>query len=237
MIKIGYLGVPENDGGQLGLELLEECKPTPIGLHGGVLSRCPATKGYHMNTFEVKCPFDLEFTITRSEEEKETGDWSWVINPDKTTFDLTDMFWDSNQILNFSPDGTTVQVMTHPGWGFVSDTPNTIMLQHTNGIDINPQTVTGQIDIYNWPDRPLSVAYYLDTGKDEQTFTLKRGQPWYRLTFFTPGLDTVKLVRMEKRPDFLENTRNKSKLALIRYLNWRKIFTDFGNSRPKKLIP
>ena len=76
-----------------------------------------------MNTFEVKCPFDLEFTITRSEEEKETGDWSWVINPDKTTFDLTDMFWDSNQILNFSPDGTTVQVMTHPGWGFVSDTP------------------------------------------------------------------------------------------------------------------
>ena len=236
MIKIGYLGDIENPGGILGLELLEECKPTPIGLHDGILSSCPGTKGYHMNTFEVKCPYNLEFTITRSEEEKETGDWSWVINPNKTSFDLTDAFWESNLILNFSSDGTTVQVIA-PSWSFVSDTPNTIMLQHSNGIDTNPQTVTGQIDIYNWPDRHISVAYYLDTGKDEQTFTLKRGQPWYRLTFFTPGLDTVKLVRMEKRPDFLENTTNKSKLGAVGKLNWRKIFTDFGNSRPKKLIP
>ena len=236
MIKIGYLGAPENDGGVLGLELLEECKPTPIGLLGGVLSRCPATRGYHMNTFEVKCPYNLEFTITRSEEEKETGDWSAGINPDKTSFDLNDMFWNSNQILNFTPDGTTVQVI-HPGWSFVSDTPNTIMLKHSNGIVTNPQQVTGQLDIYKWPDRQMSVGYYLDTGKDEQTFTLKRGQPWYRLTFFTPGLETVKLVRMEERPEFLKRTHNKSQLALIKYTNWRKVFTDFGNSRPKKLIP
>ena len=232
MIKIGYLG---NEGGDaVGLENLTECKPTPIKLLGGALTRCPSVRGYHMNTFEVKCPFDLEWTITR---DKTDDSWRWDINPDKTSFDLKDMFWDSNQILNFSSDGTTVQVMPHPNWGFVSDTPNTILLTHSNGIDTNPQIVTGQIDIYKWPDRLLSVAYYLDTGKDEQTFTLKRGQPWYRLTFFTPGLDTVRLVRMEKRPDFLENTRNKSKIALIKHNNWRKIFTDFGNSRPKKLIP
>ena len=237
MIKIGYLGDISNDGGILGLELLEECKPTPMKMLGGYsIKNCPSVKGYHMNTFEVKCPFDIEFTITRSEEEKETGDWSWVINQDKTTLDLDDGFWNSNQILNFSTDGTTVQVVPHPNWGFVSDTPNTIMLQHSNGIDTNPQIITGQIDIYKWPDRQLSVAYYLDTDKDEQTIRIKRGQPWYRLTFFTPGLDTVKLVRMEKRPDFLEKTKNKSKLANVKHMNWRKIFTDFGNSRPKKLI-
>ena len=237
MIKIGYLGLPENADIVLGLEHLEECKPTPIGLHDGVLSRCPGTKGYHMNTFEVKCPFDLEFTITRSEEEKEIGDYSWVINPDKTTFDLTDVFWYSNQILNFSPDGTTVQVMTHPGWSFVSDTPNTIMLQHSNGIDTNPQIITGNADIYKWPDRQLSIAYSLEDGGDEQTFTLKRGQPWYRVTFFVPELQPVTLVKMEERPLYLRNIRNKTDLTIFKNLNWRKIFNDFGNSRPKKLIP
>jgi hypothetical protein len=108
------------------------------------------------------------------------------------------------------------------------------MIQHSNGIDTNPQIITGQLDIYKWPDRPLSVAYYVE--KDTQTFTLRRGQPWYRLTFITPELDVIRLVRMYKRCDFLERTKNKSKLPVINKLNWRKIFNYFGNNRPKKLI-
>ena len=119
----------------------------------------------------------------------------------------------------------------------MSDTPNTIMLQHSNGIDTNPQIVTGQMDIYKWPDRQLSVGYSLEHIKDKHTFTLKQGQPWYRVTFFVPDLRPVKLVRMKERPLFLKNTRQKSTLTAIKKLDWRKIFTDFGNSRPKKLIP
>ena len=228
MIKIGYLG---NEGGDfLGLENLADCKPTPIELLGGALSRCPAVKGYHMNTFEVKCPFDLEWTITR---DKTDDSWNWEINPDNSTF--SDAFLDKGlEILSVDSEGKSVQVMIHPGWSFVSDTPNTIMLQHTNGIDTNPQMISGQMDIYKWPDRQLSIGYYVEKGK--QTFTLKKGQPWYRITFFTPGLDTVKLVEMTKRSEFLMRTANKSYLSAIKYLNWRKIFTDFGNSRPKKLI-
>jgi len=228
MIKIGYLGSP----GTLGLEYLPECKPTPIKLLGGNLTRCPSVRGYHQNTFEVKCPFDLEWTVTKHPTKR----YRWEINQNKTTIDMSG----ENlvpEILRFDKEGKVVQVLINPGWSFVSDTPNTIMLQHSNGIDTNPQIVTGQVDIYKWPDRRLSVAYSLENDKDEQTFTLKRGQPWYRITFFLPDLETVKLVRMEERPEFLKRTRNKSDLTVIKYLNWRKIFTEFGNTRPKKLIP
>jgi hypothetical protein len=230
VIKIGYLG---NEGGDLlGLENLVECKPTPIKLLGGALTRCPSVRGYHMNTFEVKCPFDLEWTITRDSGEGElfADNWHWEINPDNTTIDCDKGL----EILSVDSEGKSVQVMIHPGWSFVSDTPNTIMLQHTNGIDTNPQMISGQLDIYKWPDRQMSIGYYVQPGK--QTFTLKKGQPWYRVTFFTPGLDTVKLVEMTERSEFLKRTANKSYLSNIKYLNWRKVFTDFGNSRPKKLI-
>ena len=232
MIKIGYLGNAGHDrrfGSALAvsLENLTECKPTPIKLLGGALTRCPSVRGYHMNTFEVKCPFDLEWTITR---DKTDDSWRWDINPDNTTIDLDKGL----QILSVDSEGKSVQVMIHPGWSFVSDTPNTIMLQHTNGIDTNPQMISGQLDIYKWPDRQMSIGYYVEKGK--QTFTLKKGKPWYRVTFFLPDLEPVKLVKMTERSEFLKRTANKSYLSNIKYLNWRKVFTDFGNSRPKKLI-
>ena len=232
MIKIGYLG-NEGPGGRFGsalavsLENLTECKPTPIKLLGGALTRCPSVRGYHMNTFEVKCPFDLEWTITR---DKTDDSWRWDINPDNTTIYLDKDL----EILGVDSEGKSVQVMIHPGWSFVSDTPNTIMLQHTNGIDTNPQMISGQLDIYKWPDRQMSIGYYVEN--DKQTFTLKKGKPWYRVTFFVPDLEPVKLVEMTERSEFLKRTANKSYLSSLKHLNWKKIFTDFGNSRPKKLI-
>jgi len=235
MIKIGYLG-SYNDEGNIGLETLAECKPTRIKLLKGLLTSCPAVKGYHMNTYEVKCPFNLEWTVSRNVD----GTFDWEINPDNTTIDLgNNMFLYERglKVLAFDNEATVVQVLLHPGWSFVSDTPNTIMLQHSNGIDTNPQIVTGQIDIYKWVDRQLSVGYSLEHIKDKHTFTLKQGQPCYRVTFFVPNLEPIKLVRMEERPAFLKNTIQKSKLTAIKNLDWKKIFTDFGNSRPKKLIP
>ena len=73
MIKIGYLG-----SGDSILELLEETQPTNIGLLGGSVTRCPSVKSYHLNTFEVKCPFDLEWTVWREEDR-------WEVNMDNTT--------------------------------------------------------------------------------------------------------------------------------------------------------
>jgi hypothetical protein len=227
MIKIGYLGSDDPSG----LETLEECQPQNVKLlDSRYVKLCPSIKGYYMNTYEIKCPFDLEWTITH----KKDGGFDWDINTEKTSLAMMNPDIQPIDMLGMSPDGRVCQIHPHPVWSFVSDTKNTIMIQHSNGIDTNPQIITGQLDIYKWPDRPLSVAYYVE--KDTQTFTLRRGQPWYRLTFITPELDVIRLVRMYKRCDFLERTKNKSKLPVINKLNWRKIFNYFGNNRPKKLI-
>ncbi len=227
MIKIGYLSSQ-----QLGLEHLAECQPTPIKLLSGAVNQCPGVRGYYRNTFEVKCPFNLEWTVYKHKG----GGAHGKINQDNCSLDL-EKISNIESILGFDREGKVVQILLNPGWSFVSDTPNTIMLQHSNGIDTNPQIITGNADIYKWPDRQLSIAYSLEDGGDEQTFTLKRGQPWYRVTFFVPELQPVTLVKMEERPLYLRNIRNKTDLTIFKNLNWRKIFNDFGNSRPKKLIP
>ena len=225
MIKIGYLG---NEGGDaLGLENLIECKPTPIKLLGGALTRCPAVRGYHMNTFEVKCPFDLEWTVWREENR-------WEVNIENTSLS-TDSSFSLDNLFTFDKENTNVQINYRPGWSFISDTPNTILLQHTNGIDTNPQIISGMINIYDWPDRALSIGYSLT--EKVQTFKIKRGKPWYRVTFITPDLEPVKLIKMTERHPYLVRTQIKDHLATIEYQNWRKIFKYFGKTRPKKLIP
>jgi len=231
--KVGYLG----GNSILGLENLKDCQPTPVKLHSGKLARCPSVRGYYQNTFEVKCPFNLEWTVKK---DKNGNIIQWDINPDNTSIDLSEdvfIYEQGLKILGFEDEGKSVQILIHPEWSFVSDTPNTIMLQHSNGIDTNPHIISGQIDIYKWPDRQLSVGYNLEDIRDEQTFTLKQGEPWYRVSFFAPDLKPIKLVKMEERPEFLKRTQNKSSLTGLKNLNWKKIFADFGDSRPQKLIP
>jgi hypothetical protein len=78
------------------------------------------------------------------------------------------------------------------------------------------------------------VAYSIT--EKVQTFKLKRGEPWYRVTFITPDLEPVKLIKMNERHPYLVRTQNKDTLSTIKYLNWRKVFKYFGKTRPKKLI-
>ena len=221
MIKIGYIGANKN-----AQELLEETQPTNIGLLGGNLTRCPSVRGYHMNTFEVKCPFDLEWTVWREENR-------WEVNIENTSLS-TDSSFSLDNLFAFDKENTNVQINYRPGWSFISDTPNTILLQHTNGIDTNPQIISGMINIYDWADRALSIGYSLT--EKVQTFKIKRGEPWYRVTFITPDLEPVKLIKMTERHPYLVRTQRKDKLATIEYQNWRKIFKYFGKTRPKKLI-
>ena len=222
MIKIGYIGANKN-----AQELLEETQPTNIGLLGGNLTRCPSVRGYHMNTFEVKCPFDLEWTVWREENR-------WEVNIENTSLS-TDSSFSLDNLFAFDKENTNVQINYRPGWSFISDTPNTILLQHTNGIDTNPQIISGMINIYDWADRALSIGYSLT--EKVQTFKIKRGEPWYRVTFITPDLEPVKLIKMTERHPYLVRTQIKDHLATIEYQNWRKIFKYFGKTRPKKLIP
>ena len=222
MIKIGYIGADKN-----AQELLEETQPTNIGLLGGNVTRCPSVKSYHMNTFEVKCPFDLEWTVWREENR-------WEVNLDNTSLSTDTSDFSLDNLFTFDKESTNVQINYRPGWSFISDTPNTILLQHTNGIDTNPQIISGMINIYDWADRALSIGYSIT--KEVQTFKLNRGEPWYRVTFITPDLEPVKLIKMTERSPYLVRIQRKDKLATIEYQNWRKIFKYFGKTRPKKLI-
>tara|TARA_Y100001936_G_scaffold229637_1_gene251992 strand:+ start:401 stop:1108 length:708 start_codon:yes stop_codon:yes gene_type:complete len=232
MIKIGYLNDPSvSEFESVGTSIcnMEETQPKKVkGVDSQYTKFCPSIKTYYENTFEVKCPFDLEFKV----EHKDSGEWNWeIIN---TTINIPNQYFNPEEILNFSPDGKVVQIYPNPNWSFISDTENVILMQHTNGIDTNPQIVTGWLDIYKWPDRPLSIAYNIH--KSIQTIKIKKGQPWYRLTFITPEFESVKLIRMYERCSFLLNTKNKSKMAVINKLNWKKVFNWFGNTRPKRLI-
>ena len=221
MVKIGYLGCNENP-----LELLEETQPVNIGLLGGNLKRCPSVKSYHMNTFEVKCPFDVEWTVWREENR-------WEINMENTTLRQGGNF-NLEHLFTFDQECTNCQINFKPMWSFVSDTPNTILLLHTNGVDTNPQMISGMFDIYDWADRAISMAYPIT--KKVQTFKLKRGEPWYRVTFITPDLEPVKLIKMTERHPYLVRTQSKETLSTLKYLNWKKVFKYFGKTRPKKLI-
>ena len=156
MIDIGYLNDSEQSefaSTTTSICNLEEVQPTRINpIDSEYIKYCPSVKTFYANTFEVRCPFDLEFTIQKNGD----GTWNWNINGDKTTIDL--QRFTGEDILNFTSDGKVVQIYPNPRWSFVSDTKYVILLQHSNGISTNPPIISGQLDIYKWPDRPLSVG-------------------------------------------------------------------------------
>ena len=78
------------------------------------------------------------------------GKWAWEQPPQFTSFEE-------------AADATMQRMFTN------KNTKNVIMIQHTNGITTNPPIISGQIDIYKWPDRPLSIGYYMN--KKSQTFS------------------------------------------------------------------
>ena len=166
MIDIGYLN--DSDQSEFAATTtsicnLEEVQPTRVNpIDSEYIKYCPSVKTFYANTFEVRCPFDLEFTIQKNGD----GTWNWNINGDKTTIDL--QRFTGEDILNFTSDGKVVQIYPNPRWSFVSDTKNVILLQHSNGITTNPPIISGQLDIYKWPDRPLSVGYLI--SKNLQIF-------------------------------------------------------------------
>ena len=87
MIDIGYLNDSEQSEFSSRITAicnLEEVQPTkvsPIDSEYVVLS---INKDIMQNTFEVRCPFDLEFTIQHNGD----GTWNWNINKDRSTFIL-----------------------------------------------------------------------------------------------------------------------------------------------------
>ena len=229
MIKIGYLvsGHSKDEDLSSSLSYLDDAQPKRVEpIDDDELKYCPSVRTYYANTFEVKCPYDLQFSVDQSNKGT------------KYTIDSTNLdfgHFSPDQMLKFGEGGKSVQIYPMPLWSFVSDTPNVFLILHSDGITTNPQIISAWLDIYKWPDRPLNVAYR--THLKNQTIKLKKNEPLYRISFLTPDLESVKLVRMYERKGFLKETKNKVYLSgLLRGNNWKRIFNNFGKSRPKKLI-
>ena len=174
----------------------------------------------------------LEWKVIRNED----NTYEWTINMDTTTLAMSPN-GDINPegVLNFTNDGASVQMRPCPNYSFVSDTKNVILLQHMALPSQNPPILAGMIDIYKWPDRSISVGYEVPVG--ESYFSVKKGEPWYYLTFITPDQESVKLVRqLKKRHPFLEKANGKERMSAFFKLNWKEQFDWFGKTRPKKLI-
>ena len=83
MIDIGYLTDPRYDISAICN--LEEVEPTKVEqIDAQFIKFCPAVKTLYANTFEIKCPFDLEWTIKFEDD----GRFNWQLPSDKTTINL-----------------------------------------------------------------------------------------------------------------------------------------------------
>jgi len=229
MIKIGYYHPEDNKSPD---EFLMGCTPERVPQSDSdFLRRCPSTSVYRKNTFVVRAPYTLEFEV----ESDGKGQYQWQIDMESTTLAMSPNGEVNPQgVLNFTPDGLSVQTRPCPNYSYVSDTKGVILLQHMALPSKNPPIINGMIDIYKWPDRALSVGYELPVGKT--SFSIKKGEPWYFITFITPEQETVKLVRQIKRHPFLLKSNGKDRMSAFFKLNWREQFNFFGKMRPKKLI-
>jgi len=230
MIKIGMFLPPMEH--RSSVEMVEGVLPEKVEpLDSDMLRRCPSITDYYKNTYVVRAPYTLEFEVVRNEDDS----YEWQIDMETTTLAFPPHGGaDPQASLSFTPDGASVQIRPFPSFSFVSDTKDVVLLQHTNGVTVNSQIISGVIDIYKWPDRALSVAYPIHKGHN--TVTIKKGEPWFFLTFITPDLEPVKVVQMDERHPFLEKTKGKENMSKYFKLSWRKQFNYFGRIRPKKLL-
>ena len=225
MIKIGYIGSAD----PVGIELLPESQPKRADqLTNEFIKNCPGISNYYKNTFVIHAPYTLEYTVSKNAD----GSLWWEIHPENTTLSIGSPTFPTEDIVQIQGDAFA-QINPRPQWGFISDTPNVYLLQHTNGITTNPQIVSGMFDIYKWPDRAVSVAYPVEIGKRVR---INKGEPWYNITFITPNFEPVKLVRMYERTGFLSATRNKHNTSYMSKQFWPRVFDYFASIRPKRLI-
>lgn len=228
MINIGYYH--EQSGTHSSL-VAEGVYPERIEtLESHLLRQCPSTEWYRRNTFAVRAPFTLEWSIER----KDNDEIDWFVNTDTSTLAFGRGRITPESCLKFSGDLKVVQIAPQIGHSFVSDTQGVIMMVHSNGKTKCSDVVSGVMDIYKWPDREMSLAYHINKGLNE--YKIIKGEPLYWLTFITPDMKPVKLIHQYTRHPFLEKTKTKSELPQLMKVNWLKQFQHFARLRPKKLI-
>lgn len=203
--------------------------------HAKSASRCPAIVNMESRYFVVRCPFDLHLRFARSKEGKAgvrnmLGDASPVRKSK-----LNDLIHVTNEVEWRYPDRPTVQVSLP--YIFIADEP-VHMTQVDAFMDYRKDQLPGTIfggrfPINIWP-RPLMWAFeWRDTSRD---IILKRGEPWFYVTFETQNPDRpIQMVEAERTPELKSYMEQIS--GAVNYVNQTfSLFKEAEKRRPAKLL-
>ncbi len=203
--------------------------------HAKSASRCPAIINMESRYFMIRVPYDLHLRLVRNDKGKAgiknmLGDAS----PVRPNILSKKLHLTAEHEWRY-PDRPTVQVSLP--YTFIAD-ESVYMTQlsafmHYSKSQMPGTIFGGRFAINNWP-RPLMWAFeWHDTKED---LILKRGQPWFYVSFETLPQDrSVSMVEAEVTPE-LEQYMNHTSAA-VNYVNQSfTLFKDAERVRPETLL-
>lgn len=203
--------------------------------HAKSASRCPAIINMESRYFVIKCPFDLHLRFARGQDGKPgvrnmLGEAS-PVRPTK----LKNIIHMTNEAEWRYPDRPTVQVSLP--YLFVSDDPVHMSqvgaFMHYRADPLPGTIFGGRFPINIWPRALMWAFEWHDPSKD---LILKRGEPWFYVTFETEPSDRpVQMVEAARTPELISYMEQIG--GAVNYVNQTfSLFKEAEKRRPAKLL-
>tara|TARA_E500000318_G_C3563892_1_gene214791 strand:- start:101 stop:802 length:702 start_codon:yes stop_codon:yes gene_type:complete len=182
-----------------------------------IFHRCPAVQTYMYNTFRVNYPISATLDVV---------DQTLVCSDPKL---LAVSSINSNPLISWA--GNILELFCTNVF-FFSDTPGVKMLIHPHKDSPLSPIIPAIVDVYKFPRTTHSSAF-LSEG---QRIEIKRGDPAYLVTFFTPNEERVKLVPCA-RPEILEHVKiHEDYNRLTTVMKWKDLFKNALRFKPRNQI-
>lgn len=224
-IEIGYIPDPSSP---LSIALSHDPVYHPIREQNPepeTLGRCPAVVDYVLSAFNVHVPYDFSFTLSR----RDNGEVSVHYHSEKTT--LSAEYLHRSLQLTHATNGV-IQVLIHPFWTFISDTPEVYVEQTSAYEQTNPEPIRGKFDCFKWI-RPLSYGIKVEFDKE---VVITKDSPIYQVKFHHPREKRFVLKECVITPEIINQLAGSSLRSMNKSTNWSKIFEFSGRRRPKSLV-
>ena len=203
--------------------------------HAKSASRCPAIIGMEARYFMIRCPFDLHLRFARNKEGKPgVRNMLGEASPVRAS-KLNNLLHVTNEVEWRYPDRPTLQVSLP--YLFIAD-ETAWMSQVDAFMDYRstplPGTIFGgRFPVHVWP-RPLMWAF--EWREPEKDLILKRGDPWFYVTFETENPERpVQMVEAEKTPEldlYVERIG-----GAVNFVNQTfSLFKEAEKRRPERLL-
>ena len=160
------------------------------------VDRCPVVSLYHSNTFILRSPVDITFSVDKNyelssnavQEIKHDNHTVWV-NVNKSSF------FDVNFIMNYlqlvpknNLDGfLNCQILF--SLNFIFERQDLMIVVHDESFVKNTYQIPGAYNIGQW-NRPLNFAFYIEP---KSRVEIRRGDPLLKFTLVNPTNDVISL--------------------------------------------